>query len=272
MIINKLVTQDNDLISTLKSWGFSPTLASYLYHHKYLIRVNDIQISHCNLKKGDLVSITLLEENKTYGNSSNSLDIKYEDDYLLIVNKPPNIATIPTIRHFDNNLSSDVTNYYIKNGVKSIIHIVNRLDYETSGLIIFAKHAYIHSLFRNIKIEKYYLLKVHGIILKNGIINKPIMKDPLNKKKRIISEKGKESITEYEIIRQDDNSTFLKAHLVTGRTHQLRLHFSSINHPIIGDSLYGKDEGINLELVCNELKFIHPITHSTIHIILNKNY
>lgn len=120
-----------------------------------------------------------------------------------------------------------------------------------------------------IKIDKYYLADVHGIILENGIINKPILKDPNDTKKRIIDEKGKTSITEYKVINvnEEENKTTIKAHLITGRTHQIRLHFASISHPVIGDKLYGFDyTSSTLCLTCVEVKFIHPITNNLIHI------
>ena len=101
------------------------------------------------------------------------------------------------------------------------------------------------------------------------VINKTILKDPNDTKKRIIDEKGKPSITEYEIINvnEKENKTTIKAHLITGRTHQIRLHFASISHPVIGDKLYGFDNTSDiLCLTCTEVKFIHPITNNLIYI------
>ena len=260
------IKKDSDLISALIDFGFSYDLSHYLYRHKENILVNNMPLTSTNLKVGDVLIINLIEENKKYGNSSSPLDIVYEDDYLLIVNKQKNQATIPTINHYTNNLSSDVANYYLENNILSKIHCVTRLDYETSGLVIFAKHQYIHNLLMKTKIEKYYIAKVHGIINENGIIKLPIKKDPNDKKKRIISNDGKESITEYNIINYDKNCTLVKIHLLTGRTHQIRVHFSSIGHPLVGDSLYGNDRNKNLELECFNLIIIHPITKKILNI------
>ena len=264
------ITKDNDLISSLIDFGFSYDLSHYLYHHNEFVLVNNEPLTSTNLKVGDVLIITLVEENKTYGNSSSPLDVIYEDDYLLIVYKRKNQATIPTINHYNDNLSSDVANYYLKNNIFAKIHCVTRLDYETSGLVIFAKHQYIHNLLMKTEIEKYYIAKVHGIINENGIIKLPIKKDPNDKKKRIISNDGKESITEYEIINYEKNCTLVKAHLLTGRTHQIRVHFSSINHPLVGDSLYGNDINKNLELECSNLIFIHPISKKLLNVRKNK--
>lgn len=247
-------------------FGFSYDLSHYLYRHKENILVNNEPLTSPNLKVGDVLIINLIEENKEYGKSSSPLNIVYEDDYLLIVNKRKNQATIPTINHYNDNLSSDVANYYLKNNIYSKIHCVTRLDFETSGLVIFAKHQYIHNLLMKANIEKYYIAKVHGIINENGCIKLPIMKDPSDKKKRIISNDGKDSITEYEIIGYEKNCTLVKIHLLTGRTHQIRVHFSSIGYPLVGDSLYGNDQNKELELECENLVFVHPITKKPLKI------
>lgn len=261
MKIESFVKVDNDLISCLNEIGFTYSLAHYLYHHLENVKVNGVLPTSFALKKGDKIEIFLEEKTKEYGNSNNPLDVIYEDDYILIVNKPHNIATIPTINHYYNNLSSDVNEYYKKHNIRAKIHVVNRLDYETSGLVIFAKHQYIHSLFSNIKITKHYHALVEGKIEEDGEINKPIKK--INQdKKRIIDDTGKPSITQYKVIVKNANSTMLDINLLTGRTHQIRLHFASISHPLIGDNLYSNGKSKDtLCLDCYYLEFIHPITH-----------
>ncbi len=269
MKIESFVKNDNDLISCLNEIGFNYSLAHYLYHHLENVKVNGALPTSFALKKGDRIEIILEEKTKEYGNSNNPLDVIYEDDYILIVNKPHNIATIPTINHYDNNLSSDVNAYYKKHNIHAKIHVVNRLDYETSGLVIFAKHQYIHSLFSNIKITKHYHALVEGKIEEDGEINKPIKKIG-QEKKRIIASDGKPSITQYEVIAKNEHSTFLDINLLTGRTHQIRLHFASILHPLIGDNLYGNGKNKDtLCLDCYYLEFIHPITHKLC--IINKD-
>lgn len=268
MKIESFVKEDNDLISCLNEIGFTYSLAHYLYHHLENVKVNGALPTSFALKKGDKIEIFLEEKTKEYGNSNNPLDVIYEDDYILIVDKPHNIATIPTINHYDNNLSSDVNAYYKKHNIHAKIHVVNRLDYETSGLVIFAKHQYIHSLFSNVKITKHYYALVEGKIEEDGEINKPIKK--INQdKKRIIDDTGKPSITQYKVIVKNANSTMLDINLLTGRTHQIRLHFASISHPLIGDNLYSNGKrNDTLCLDCYYLEFIHPITHKLC--IINK--
>lgn len=261
------IKENNDLISSLMGFGFSYSLSHYLYHHQEFILLNNEPIANrTNLKKGDVLTITLIEGNKIYGYSSSPIKIIYEDEYFLIVDKPKNLATIPTINHYNQNLASNVAEYYLRNNIKAKIHCVNRLDYETSGLVIFAKHQYIHSLFMDIELQKYYTAKVHGIVSENGRITFSIKKDPNHYKKRIIAADGKNCITEYQIIKYENANTIVHIHLITGRTHQIRVHFASIGHPLIGDSLYGMDQNIDLELDCTSISFIHPITKKLLRI------
>ena len=266
MIIKKIVSKNNDLISTLRDFGFSYSQASYLYHHLEFIKLNNQKLERYNLTVGDILEITLEEENKIYGKSSNHIKIIYEDEYFLVVDKPKNIATIPTKSHYENNLSSDIANYYLKNNIKSKIHILTRLDYETSGLVLLAKNQYIQNIMKNGKIDKFYSCMVHGIVNESGLIDSPILKDPTHYKRRIVSEKGQKSVTEYAVIKHIGNNTQLWIHLLTGRTHQIRVHLASISHPLIGDSLYGNDQEMDLSLICEEIHFTHPITNKLLKI------
>ena len=178
------------------------------------------------------------------------------------------------MRHYQYHLSGMIYKYFKENNIKSTVHFVNRLDYETSGLIIIAKHQYIHHLFNYVKINKYYYCIVENILKdKKGIIDKPILKLENDPKKRIIDEKGKRSITEYEVIKEFNNFSLINVHLLTGRTHQIRLHFSSIGHPLIGDTLYNStfDNNGDILLFSYHLDFIHPITNKEINITLPLN-
>lgn len=190
------------------------------------------------------------------------LDILYEDDYLLIINKPNNIASIPTRIHYTSSLANIVQYYYVTKGIDSGIHFVNRLDAPTSGIIIVAKNTYIADKMKNCILEKKYLLKVHGEILEDGFVKTKIIKDEnsIIKRKNV---EGDSSYTTFKVLEHFKDTTLIEATLHTGKTHQLRLHFDYLGHNIIGDKLYGNDGEELLYLHSYYLKFIHPITNET---------
>ncbi len=223
------------------------------------------------MKKGDILEIVLPASTK--GNNIKSIkgdfEILYEDSYLLIINKENNIASIPTREHYEKSLANYVMSYYKRVGIVSNIHIVGRLDFATSGIIIFAKNPYIMAKMKEIDVLKEYLLEVKGIMKEdNGIIKCGILKDPNSIIKRMVTDEFVNSKTIYEVVCKKEKSTIIKATLCTGKTHQLRLHFSSIGYPIIGDELYGTKEVDNiLHLHSFHIKFIHPVTDQIVEII-----
>lgn len=193
------------------------------------------------------------------------LNILYEDDYLLILNKPNNMASIPTRKHYTSSLANIVQYYYVTKGIDSGIHFVNRLDAPTSGIIVVAKNTYIADKMKDAILEKKYLLKVHGVILEDGFVKTKIIKDEnsIIKRKNV---EGDNSYTTYKVLENYHDSTLIEAFLHTGKTHQLRLHFNYLNHNIIGDELYGNDNEKLLYLHSYYLKFVHPINKELIEI------
>ena len=220
------------------------------------------------------ISFEYEENNENIVPKEMNLDILYEDDWLLIINKPANIAVHPSMLHYDNSLSNGIKFYFNKIGLKKKIRPVNRLDKNTSGIVIFAKNEYIQECLinqmKNNNFKKEYLAVVDGRFKeKTGIINKPIARKENSIIERCVSLNGKESITKYEVLKEFNNYSFIKCILLTGRTHQIRVHLASINHPILGDSLYGKESKlINRQaLHCYNINFIHPIYKNNIQII-----
>lgn len=230
---------------------------------------------------GDEISIDLSfrEDNSNIVPKNIPLNIVYEDECFLILNKPSGIAVHPSQLHFDNSLSNGVKFYFDKINLAKKIRPVNRLDFYTSGLVVFAKNEYIQECLiqqmnKNI-FQKEYLAIVKGTLSeKKGIINKPIARKKDSIIERCISPNGKESITTFEVLREFENYSLVKCILKTGRTHQIRVHFASIGHPLLGDSLYG--EGSNLidgqALLCYKFSFIHPINKNHLTFELNKDY
>ena len=227
--------------------------------------VNDqIVDNHFLLKPGDLLEVVMpaSDQGENIVSTLGDFEIVYEDSYLLIINKEPNIATIPTKEHFTNSLANYVMSYYKRNGILANIHFVSRLDAPTSGLIMLAKTSYMTTLLQNTVITKKYLLETTNIVEPfEGIIELGIEKDPTSVIKRYTTTEFINSKTVYKTLYQENNHSFIEALLCTGKTHQLRLHFLSKNAPIVGDMLYGEEteDGI-LHLHSYYLEFIHPVT------------
>ncbi len=232
------------------------------------VLVNEYVVKGKNHKVNvnDKICIKLNDEENDLKRNETPLDIRYEDQYLLIVNKPSNLDIEPSRYNQINNLASMVSYYYDTIGVKSKIHLVNRLDNPTSGLVIIAKNRYIKNLFKFTKIEKYYYALLEGHLTSEGTIVNHIFKDKDGKRK-VSTEYGKKCITEYKVEKYIDNDTLVSIHLVTGRTHQIRATFSSIGHPLIGDKIYNDHEtNESMLLKANALQFIHPITEESVQI------
>lgn len=199
-----------------------------------------------------------------------NLDIIYEDDDLLIINKPPFLLTHPTLKKVDITLANGIVYYFNDKYKKKLVpRFVNRLDMNTSGLIVIAKNAFTQSFFQseNVNIEKKYLAIAEGIIEDDHfIIEKSIYKDG-DRLDRIIDERGQYAKTEFKVIERFKNIgvTLVECKLYTGRTHQIRVHLKSINHPIIGDNLYNPESKYN-KIVNRQmlhsyfLEFNHPTT------------
>ncbi|MGN1033688.1 MAG: RluA family pseudouridine synthase, partial [Intestinibacter sp.] len=197
-----------------------------------------------------------------------NLDIVYDDFDLIVVNKPPFMVVHPTKSHFENTMANGVTDYIIKKGEAVKIRFVNRLDMNTSGLVIVAKNPFAqHVLSSEMKDEgfdKKYITVVKGIVEKDrDTINEPIYRPTDDSVKRVVDPRGQESITHYKVIERLKDATVLEVKLETGRTHQIRVHMSHIGHPIIGDELYGSldEDLINRQaLHAYSLKFKQPRT------------
>lgn len=218
---------------------------------------------------GDTVSVLIdfEEDNSNIVASNIPLNIIYEDDYLLVLNKPANIAIHPSILHFDNSLSNGVKFYFDKLGLKKKIRIVNRLDRNTSGIVILAKNEYIQEcLIKQMKtneFKKEYLAIAKGFLeSKSGTLNFPIARKEGSIIERTVSSDGDSAITHYDVVKEFNNLSLVHIVLETGRTHQIRVHFSHIGHPILGDTLYGSpSELINRQALHSyKLTFIHPVT------------
>ena len=238
------------------------------------IYLNDLQTyTKKSVTVGDTVSVLIdfEEDNSNIVASNIPLNIIYEDDYLLVLNKPANIAIHPSILHFDNSLSNGVKFYFDKLGLKKKIRIVNRLDRNTSGIVVFAKNEYIQEcLIKQMKtkeLKKEYLAIAKGILeSKSDTLNFPIARKEGSIIERTVSSDGDSAITHYDVVKEFNNLSLVHIVLETGRTHQIRVHFSHIGHPILGDTLYGSPSKlINRQALHSyKLTFIHPVTKKVV--------
>ena len=225
------------------------------------------------VKENDIVTIDFdyEEDNSNIIPKEIPLDIVYEDEWLLVVNKPPFIPVHPSILHYEDSLSSGIKYYFDTIGLKKKIRPVNRIDKDTSGLVIFAKCEYVQEeLIRQMKnntFKKEYIGIIEGSLKnKQSTINLPIARKENSIIERCIDESGDKSITHYEVIKEFEKYSIVKFILETGRTHQIRVHTSYLGYPLLGDTLYGKESNlINRQaLHCYKMSFIHPITDNEI--------
>ena len=223
----------------------------------------------------DLIRINLNfeEESENIISIKMNLKILYEDEYLLIVDKLPFMPVHPSSNNYENTLSNGIKYYFETNNLNIKIRPVNRLDKDTSGIVVFAKNQYIQeALIKQMKtndFKKEYIAVLEGNLEEDYIkVDAPIGRKENSIIERQITNDGADSITEFYVLKRFENYTLVKCLLLTGRTHQIRVHSKHIKHPIIGDSLYGnKSNLINRQaLHSNKIQFIHPISNKQISI------
>jgi len=254
----------------LKNQGYSHPILVQLKKTPYSITRDGIwlytnEILHSN----DVLSINLIE------NSCKNdilpinlpLDIIYEDEDVLLVNKPCGMPVHPSIANYDNTLANAVTYYFNTKNEPIIFRCLNRLDKDTTGVLLIAKHslssAILSSDIRNRFIKREYLCVVSGITSLSGIIDAPIARKEGSILERTVDfQKGEHAVTHFQRIAVYDNMSLLNVVLETGRTHQIRVHMKYIGHPLLGDFLYNPDfQKIKRQsLHSARLSFVHPIS------------
>ncbi len=274
-----IIIKSNEEGSRVDKFLAGSTSYSRSYIHRLIdegrIKINDkIEKASYKIKTGDEISIDLPPVRAIVAQPEDiPLDIIFEDDYLLIINKPQNMVVHPAPGNYTGTVVNALL-YSHKNlsAINGVLRpgIVHRLDKDTSGLLIVAKddrtHRGLAEQLKDHQIVKKYLTLVDGVIKDDeNIIITPIGRNPKDRKKMAVVENGKEAVTKYEVIeRLKDKYTILQVNIKTGRTHQIRVHMSYIGHPIVGDAVYGKktnEFGINGQLLhAYSLDFIHPIT------------
>jgi 23S rRNA pseudouridine1911/1915/1917 synthase len=244
--------KDNDQEQKVKSFlgthGVSHRMFTQIKHNGGDILVNGVHGRTVDwLKEGDDVTIIMPPEvdNDIVATSYGELDIIYEDKNFIIVNKPAGLTTVPGVADREDTLVNRVKGHLKQEGATDLVpHIVTRLDRFTSGLVLVAKHRFAHAMMdkqlQAHSINKRYYAIVSGIVENDhGMIDLPIGRMDDDFIRREVREDGRESQTEYWVKERGEHATWLEIQLHTGRTHQIRVHFSHEGHPLLGDDIYG---------------------------------
>lgn len=253
--------EGREVIALLKHYGCSRRIITKLKNGGNL-QINGKKARTVDiLNSGDVVQITLDDEKTLVPNPELDVEAVYEDDDIVVFNKPANMATHPSIYHYRDTLGNCFAAKYPDCSFRAI----NRLDRNTSGLCLVAKNqlaAANLSFAANNHPDKVYYAVVCGKITDSGEIIAPIGRVGDSIIKREVSENGLFAHTVYEPIAFSDEYTYVRVILKTGRTHQIRVHFSHIGHPLAGDDLYGNNtkDIARQALHCGEISFIHPTT------------
>ena len=233
------------------------------------LKINDI------VEEGNIVTINLNfeEESENIDSIEMPLDILYEDEWLIVINKPANMVVHPSVLHRTDSLANAVKFYLEAKNEKIKMRFVNRLDRDTTGIVIFAKSEYIQESLtiqmQEGKLIKEYRTIVEGNLEGNGTIDKPIKRQEGSIMLREVASDGESAVTHYEVLQNMDNMSLVKVILETGRTHQIRVHMKEVGHPLVGDDLYGnKSKLINRQaLHAYRMIFIHPVTSQEMEFI-----
>lgn len=261
----KITEKNNDLTirEFLASFGVSKKNI-YKQEMFNLIRINNkLEKLTYRLKTGDKLSFKLAPFDEGIKPFIGLIDIVYEDEDILIVNKPAGILI-----HEDGNTTDTLTNrvshYFHQKGYDYPVLPAHRLDFDTSGIVLFAKHfislAYLSREFHENKVKKTYIAVCHGYFKKpDGVINLNIGKDR-HSNKQIILDTGKEARTEYFVLEQKNGLSRVEIHILEGRRHQIRVHLAHLGNPVVGDKLYGKNGSTRMLLHAKKIQFNHPRT------------
>lgn len=260
----------------LKEKGFSRQIIIHLKKTTNGILVNnEWAYVRTPLRPGDHLKITLTEDapSENIVSVPMPLTIVYEDEDLLLLNKPSDTPVHPSIHNYDNTLANGVAHYYQSRGENFVFRCINRLDRDTTGLLILAKNALSASILsdqmKRREIHRTYQAAVRGIPVPSaGTISAPIARKEGSAIERCVNfEQGERAVTHYRTLKSTDTHTLLELSLETGRTHQIRVHMQYLGYPLLGDYLYHPDFSLIKRVALHScaLSFVHPITGAPMH-------
>lgn len=268
-IFTYIADRDAKVEEILRFNGFSTTLCNRIKLSPCQVLLNGkpvFLIHKANI--GDVITVKLVENPPKIEPYHHDVHIVYEDDDIAVIDKSPDIAVLSTNQHYGISLINALANKW----GNFVFHPVNRLDRQTSGLMLIAKHSLAHSLLSERlrhesaggekTVRRTYLALVGGNMQGKGRVDAPIGQPFEHTMIRGVCKDGKRAITDYESLKSSDKYSLVKLTLATGRTHQIRVHMSYMGHPLIGDSLYGGDASVidRTALHSSELTFTHPIS------------
>ena len=220
--------------------------------------------AHDMIAAGEIITVCLPTDKNDAAPTAGMPDILFEDDRLLIVNKPAGMPVHPTKKHQLDTLANATAYYQQGRGEDYTFRALNRLDKDTSGCVIIAKDRIAYSLVKD-AVQKTYIAVCEGLIDQAGTIDAPIALEAGSKMKRCVSEYGSAAVTHYRPIMRGREHTMCELWLDTGRTHQIRCHMRYIGHPLAGDDLYGGSLRLiqRQALHCRFVTLVHPVTQET---------
>lgn len=261
MLLKYIVGDNKNLRSILKD---ELNISSRLFNkikNKYVFVNGEHAIYYRDLNVNDVVEVDFSYDDDNYNNIVSNPDIKfgiiYEDDWLLIVNKGANLPVHPSLNHYDISLSNGIRAYFDKIGLNKTVRLVNRIDKDTTGLVVIAKCEYIQEcLIKQMNDDSFikeYIAIARGLVDSSGVIDFPIARKDGSIIERCVDlVRGENAITNYVRLNYNPelDISLVKCRLLTGRTHQIRVHFAYIGHPLLGDSLYGLECGSSCNALC----------------------
>lgn len=261
MLLKYIVEDNKNLRSILKD---ELNISSRLFNkikNKYVFVNGEHVIYYRDLNINDVVEVDFSYDDDNYNNIVSNPDIKfeivYEDDWLLVVNKGANLPVHPSLNHYDISLSNGIRAYFDKIGLNKTVRLVNRIDKDTAGLVVIAKCEYIQEcLIKQMSDNSFikeYIAIARGLVDSSGAIDFPIARKDGSIIERCVDLlRGENAITNYVRLKYNPelDISLVKCRLLTGRTHQIRVHFAYIGHPLLGDSLYGFESGSSCNALC----------------------
>jgi len=249
----------------LRDFGVSSSLLTKLKQTQNGITLNgEFAKTIDKIQTGDIVKIRLEDRGKTPLPVKMEIAVCYEDEDLLVLDKPPFLPVHESRNHRGDTLSNFVA-YHLGDG--SAFRAVYRLDRDTSGLVLCAKHELAAAKLAG-KIKKDYYAVVNGVLTESGTVDLPIARCGDSIIKRCVRDGGERAVTHYTPVSIKDGCTLLRFRLETGRTHQIRVHMAHLGYPLLGDTLYGGDSDriARQALHCKDICFTHPISEKEMHL------